>query len=117
MHKGQNSMYIGEASKLTGLSVKAIRLYEEKGLIRTPLRSGRYRTYNKTDIEILKLIAESKRLGVTLASLKDVIVYSEKGVDWQRIKHFLVEVKAALIAERKQIDERIQLVETCINEI
>ncbi|KJZ16485.1 transcriptional regulator [Marinomonas sp. S3726] len=110
-------MYIGEASKLTGLSVKAIRLYEEKGLIRVPARSGRYRIYSKADIEILNLIAESKRLGVTLASLKNVIVYNENGVDWHRIKLFLQEVKTKLIAERKLIDERILLVESCISEI
>jgi DNA-binding transcriptional MerR regulator len=110
-------MYIGEASKLTGLSVKAIRLYEEKGLIRVPTRSGRYRVYTQVDIEILNLIAEAKRLGVTLANLKDVIVYNEKGVDWHRIKLFLQEVKAKLIAERKLIDERILLVESCISEI
>ncbi|KZM42429.1 transcriptional regulator [Marinomonas sp. SBI22] len=110
-------MYIGEASKLTGLSVKAIRLYEEKGLIRVPARSGSYRIYSKADIEILNLIAESKRLGVTLASLKNVIVYNENGVDWHRIKLFLQEVKAKLIAERKLIDDRIHLVENCIREI
>ncbi|EAQ64420.1 hypothetical transcriptional regulator [Marinomonas sp. MED121] len=110
-------MYIGEASKLTGLSIKAIRLYEEKGLIRVPARSGRYRIYSKADIEILKLIAESKRLGVTLASLKEVIVYTDHGVDWQRIKHFLLEVKAKLHAERASLDERLRLVNLCISEI
>jgi len=110
-------MYIGEVSKKSGLSIKAIRLYEARGLIRTPARSGRYRVYNKADIEILRLIAEAKLLGVTLASLKDVIVYDENGPDWQRIKIFLIEIKAKLIAQKHDINERIKLVETCIREI
>ena len=45
-------MYIGELSKRTGLSVKAIRLYEEKGLVKPPLRVGRYRVYQESDIEV-----------------------------------------------------------------
>lgn len=110
-------MYIGEVSKITGLSIKAIRLYEEKGLIRTLPRSGRYRIYNKTDIEILTLIAEAKSLGVTLASLNNVIVYNETGVDWLRIKQFLMEIKMQLIAQRQDIDERIKRIDSCINDI
>lgn len=92
-------MYIGKASKLTGLSIKAIRLYEEKGLIKTPARSGRYRVYTKTDIEILNLIAEAKRLGITLNRIKGVIVYHDNGPDWQRIKVFLADIKTQLILD------------------
>lgn len=110
-------MYIGELAKKTGLSIKAIRLYEAKGLIRTPARSGRYRIYNTTDIEILKLIVEAKSLGVTLASLKNVIVYNEDGADWQRIKRFLVDIKAELISQRDDINKRIKHLEACLEAI
>lgn len=110
-------MYIGEVAKITGLSVKAIRLYEEKGLIRVPPRSGRYRIYNKTDIEILNLIVEAKKLGVTLASLKDVIVYKDNSPDWLRIKSFLIEIKAKLFEQKQEIDKRIKLVDSCILQI
>ena len=49
-------MYIGEVAKKTSLSIRAIRLYEEKGLIKPLPRKGKYRVYNKSHIEILHLI-------------------------------------------------------------
>lgn len=48
-------MFIGEVSRKTGLSIKAIRLYEELGLIQTPQRQGRYRIYKHSDVDILNL--------------------------------------------------------------
>lgn len=52
-------MYIGELSKRTGFSIRAIRLYEEKGLIQTVQRKGRYRIYNESDVDLLNLISEA----------------------------------------------------------
>lgn len=75
-------MYIGEASKKSGLSIKAIRFYEAIGLIKQPERKGRYRLYEETDIEILVLIKEAKELGITLSKLQGVIVYKDGKADW-----------------------------------
>ncbi|MFC1235121.1 MerR family transcriptional regulator [Vibrio sp. F74] len=108
-------MFIGEVSKRTGLSIKAIRFYEEKGLIRSPLRQGRYRVYTDTDIEILSLISEAKKLGVTLARLKNVIVYHDGEIDWARINQFLIEVKNELQAEMLAISRKVKKVEKCID--
>lgn len=108
-------MFIGEVSKRTGLSIKAIRFYEEKGLIRSPLRQGRYRVYTNTDIEILSLISEAKKLGVTLARLKNVIVYHDGVIDWARINQFLIEVKNELQAEMLAISNKVKKVEKCID--
>ncbi|WED27759.1 MerR family transcriptional regulator [Vibrio sp. DW001] len=108
-------MFIGEVSKRTGLSIKAIRFYEERGLIRSPLRQGRYRVYTNTDIEILGLISEAKKLGVTLARLKNVIVYHDGEIDWARINQFLIEVKNELQAEMLAISRKVRNVEKCID--
>ena len=40
-------IFIGEASKLSGASVKAIRHYENIGLLPNLGRSGSYRTFTK----------------------------------------------------------------------
>lgn len=110
-------MFIGEVSKKTGLTVKAIRLYEDLGLIKPPRRQGRYRVYAESDIEVLKLIAEAKQLGVKLAELKDTIVYSGDQVDWQRIEHFLYTVKDRLEQEQKMLLEKLKSVEACIESL
>ncbi len=108
-------MFIGEVAKQTGLSIKAIRLYEEMGLIRTPKRQGRYRVYNAKDVEVLSLIFEAKQLGVTLARLKSVIVYQNGDVDWDRIRRFLLEVKADFQQQVADIQRNIEQVDRCLN--
>ncbi|MCO1335526.1 MerR family transcriptional regulator [Microbulbifer sp. OS29] len=110
-------MFIGEVSKKTGLSVRAIRLYEEKGLIKPPKRQGRYRVYTQVDIEVLNLISEAKDLGVTLATLKNVIIYESGEVDWERIRRFLFEVRDQLKRDMQTIQIRIRRVERCIGAI
>lgn len=110
-------MYIGEVSKQTGLSVKAIRLYEDMGLIRTPPRLGRYRVYTQADVEVLQLIAEAKQLGVTLNRLKGVIHYHQGEIDWGRIHCFLQDVRERLLAEQALLARKIQQVEQCIQSI
>lgn len=110
-------MFIGEVAKKTGLSIKAIRLYEARGLIEAPPRQGRYRVYKERDIEILRLIVEAKALGVTLSQLQDVIQYRNGQVDWQRIGQFLLQVKARMIEEQAELAQKIDQVEQCIRSI
>ncbi|NLS12178.1 Cu(I)-responsive transcriptional regulator [Vibrio sp. SM6] len=60
-------MNIGEIAKRTGLSSKAIRMYEEKGLITAPSRSeGDYRVYGDVQLQELNLIARAKLAGFSL---------------------------------------------------
>lgn len=110
-------MYIGEASKKTGLSIKAIRFYEKIGLIRQLERKGRYRVYEETHIELLILIKEAKELGITLSKLQGVIVYNKGNVDWQKIKRFLREIRQQLINDIQDIEMKISNLDKCFNQI
>ena len=110
-------MYIGEVSKKTGLSIKAIRLYEEKGLIREPLRLGKYRVYQESDIDLLILIKEAKALGVTLSQIKGAIVYKDGDVDWLRVKVFLDEIKLQLLSKIEDLKGKVDRIEECSNQI
>ncbi|MCE0492457.1 MerR family transcriptional regulator [Vibrio salinus] len=67
-------MFIGEVSKSTGASPKAIRLYETLGLLTQIPRQGRYRIYDQSDIEFIKLIKEAQSLGITLSDFKALVV-------------------------------------------
>jgi DNA-binding transcriptional MerR regulator len=55
-----------------GITTRAIRFYEEKGLI-SPRRSGQQRLYTASDRVRLKLILRGKRLGFTLEESRDLI--------------------------------------------
>ena len=110
-------MYIGEASKKTGLSIKAIRFYEEIGLIRQSERIGRYRVYKETDIELLILIKEAKELGVALSQLKGVITYNNGKVYSGKIKTFLGEIREQLLNQIDDIKNKIDTLDNCYDQI
>ena len=110
-------MYIGEAAKQSGLTIKAIRFYEQKGLIRPPERIGRYRVYGATEIELLILIREAKALGSTLSQLKGVIVYKNGSVDWASIKVFLEEMRGQLLDQIDDLQNKIKSLDKCYEQI
>jgi len=110
-------MYIGEAAKKTGLSIKAIRFYEAQGLIEPPARLGRYRVYTTQDLELLLLIKEATELGVALSQLKGVISYRNGKIDWKNIKVFLTEIRAQLIEQRTDIERKINSLDACYAQI
>ncbi|WGV98315.1 Cu(I)-responsive transcriptional regulator [Vibrio sp. YMD68] len=67
-------MNIGTVSKLTGLSSKSIRLYEDKGIITPPVRSlAGYREYSAKNIQELSLIARAKNAGFSLIECKELV--------------------------------------------
>ncbi|MEP7729225.1 MerR family transcriptional regulator [Marinomonas primoryensis] len=107
-------MYIGEVAKITGLSIKAIRVYEEKGLIMPPPRKGKYRVYSESHLDILNLIKEAKLLGVTLSQLKSGIVYKNGDVDWSGVGKFLLEFKQQLLLKIDDLNMKVTRVEKCL---
>jgi len=110
-------MYIGEIAKETGLSIKAIRFYEEKGLLIPLPRKGIYRVYNQSHIEILNLVKQEKSLGASLSQLKDVIVYNDGEVDWPTIEKFLQEIKGQLALQIIDLKNKAIKVDQCLLEI
>lgn len=66
-------MYIGKISEITGASRKAIRLYEEMGLIASPERRGTYRIYNQHHVVIVNMIKRAQEVGFKLAEISSLI--------------------------------------------
>jgi len=64
---------IGEVSKITGASCKAIRHYESIGLIPKPARRGKYRIYSELDIFLIHMCKHGQTVGFTLADIKQLI--------------------------------------------
>jgi len=111
-------MYIGEVAKKTGLSIKAIRLYEDRGLIRPPPRKGRYRVYSEAQVDVLNLIKEAKLLGTTLSQIKGAIVYNRHGeVDWAQIEIFLADIKLQLLRKIEDLNSKVKSVDKCLMEL
>jgi len=63
---------INQLSKLLGLTARAIRFYEEKGLVK-PGRSWSGRVYNRRDFQRLSVIARGRKAGLSLEDLEDIL--------------------------------------------
>jgi MerR family transcriptional regulator, copper efflux regulator len=64
-------MTVGELSRRTGLSIKAIREYEALGLIYSAGRSeGNYRLFDDTALWCARVIDEMRSVGLTIKEIK-----------------------------------------------
>jgi len=71
---------VGKAARQTGLTEKAIRLYERKGLLNPAERTDSgYRTFDRDDLEVLRFIRQAKALGLRLEEIKDIIDLQREG--------------------------------------
>ena len=68
----EQTFTITELAREFDITPRAIRFYEDQGLL-TPARVGRARVYTKADRTRLKLTLRGKRLGLSLAEIKDLI--------------------------------------------
>lgn len=67
-------MNISEVAKKTGLTSKAIRFYEEKGLVTPPLRGDNgYRSYSQQHLDELTLLRQARQVGFTLEECKELV--------------------------------------------
>ncbi len=67
-------MQIGEVAERTGLSLRAIRYYEEVGLVRPSARTtGGFRLYTEPDVARLNLVKRMKPLGFSLDETRDLL--------------------------------------------
>src|SRR5882672_2491867 len=75
MEKAEKTVYIGaaECARRTGLTVRALRVYERHGLIE-PARSGKgWRCYGPRELQRLNVIVTLKALGMTLAQIRTLL--------------------------------------------
>ena len=74
------ALTIGGAARATGLSPKAIRLYEAHGLLGTLKRTqGGYRTYGDHDIAVLRFIGQARALGLELGEVRRILELQRGG--------------------------------------
>jgi DNA-binding transcriptional MerR regulator len=104
---------IGELAREFDLTTRAIRFYEDCGLL-TPQRSGRTRIYSLRDRTRLKLTLRGKRLGLTLAEVKELVDMYESPRDTQaQLKKFLV----VLAEHRAQLEQQMADLNVTLDEV
>lgn len=103
-------MYIGELSKKTGVSVKAIRHYEEIALIKSPQRDGKYRVYDDSYVQVLGMIKAAKGLGFTLEELRTIAkAKSQEGlVPMDLLKAELQKKRTDILVKKAELEKRLE---------
>lgn len=107
---------ITELAREFDITPRAIRFYEDQGLI-SPRRegaSGRTRVYGARDRTRLKLTLRGKRLGLTLSEIKDLVdMYESPKDSAAQLQRFL----AVLARHREVLEQQREDIEVTLAEI
>src|ERR1700730_19086527 len=77
---GKDDVTIGELATRFGVTLRTLRFYEKKGLLK-PRRRGMARLYDSQDRGRLALILQGKRLGFTLTEIRALVAPAKEGAD------------------------------------
>ena len=92
----EKKMTSGEMAKKAGVSQKAIRLYDEKGLLKpTDYSDGNYRLYDDAALQILEKIVALKQIGFSLEEIRDNLKDGDA-----------VDIKGALEIQLQKMEEK-----------
>ncbi|MCE2970104.1 MAG: MerR family DNA-binding transcriptional regulator [Burkholderiales bacterium] len=98
---------IAELAAEFDITPRAIRFYEDHGIL-TPKRAGLRRIYDARDRTRLKLTLRGKRLGLTLAQIRELIDMYESSKDArpqaQRFLALLEQHRTTLEQQREDIE-------------
>ncbi|MGM7778727.1 heavy metal-responsive transcriptional regulator [Arthrobacter sp. KNU-44] len=73
-------MRIGEAAQAAGMTSKALRFYEEHGLLPAAKRSANgYRDYASETINRLDFIRRGRAAGLALAQIREILLLRDAG--------------------------------------
>ena len=98
---------VGELAELTNKTVRALRLYEERGLLKPQSRSrGGYRLYGAAEVDRVRLIDALQSVGMSLTEIAELVddyqsaTAREVGV---------VELRAAYRRRLQDVTEKIEM--------
>ena len=107
---------ISDLAREFDLTTRAIRFYEDMGLLQ-PQREGpggRNRVYTARDRTRLKLTLRAKRLGLSLTEAKDIIdMYDSPRDTGPQLRKFL----AVLAEHRRQLEEQMADIVATLDEV
>lgn len=110
---GESTYTITELAREFGVTTRAIRFYEDRGLL-TPRRVGQARVYGKRERARLKLTLRGKRLGFSLAEILEMLdLYETTHDDELQMKRFL----RALSQRKATLEQQREDIEALLSEI
>lgn len=104
---------ISDLAKEFGITTRTIRFYEDQGLL-SPRREGTSRVFSNRDRVRLKLALRGKRLGFSLAEIRELFdLYDISRDERKQLEEFL----AKLERRRTLMEQQREDIEVMLNEI
>jgi MerR family transcriptional regulator, copper efflux regulator len=73
-------MRIGELAEQAGISTKALRYYEQIGILTPPARTpSGYRSYDEAALGRLGFVRAGQAVGLTLGEIRQIIAFRDNG--------------------------------------
>ena len=106
---------ISELAQEFDVTPRAIRFYEDQGLL-APRREGQRRIYTPRDRTRLKLTLRGKRLGLTLAEIRELIDMYDRGrgdrPQLERFREVLEAHRKSLLQQQADIEAQLAEIQT-----
>lgn len=110
-------MNIGRAAKISGVSPKMIRYYEQTGLIpRAARQDSGYRDYDDADVHRLHFIRRARDLGFTVEQIGELLgLWSDRSRASADVKAFALGHIERLKEKMAEIQAMVRTLETLAN--
>ncbi|MDQ0772975.1 MerR family redox-sensitive transcriptional activator SoxR [Streptomyces aurantiacus] len=93
-------MRIGEVAAKAGVSVRALRYYEQHDLLHSTRNPGGQRQYPASAVERVRLIQQLYAMGMPSRTIREVLPFAASG-------EMPPELLELLVAERDRLDRRL----------
>ena len=123
--QSHNFMQIGDLARLTGKTVRTVRFYEEKGLLRpTDHTEGGFRLYKAEDAKRIQLIERLQELGFSLEKVRELLGAWKAGGTGEGVATRLQGILEASLRDtrvrihrlsqmEKELSESLQFLQAC----
>lgn len=99
------SFSIAQLAEEFGVTHRAIRFYEQEGLL-APARRGNRRVYSAGDRVRLKLILRGRRLGFSIAEIKEILsLYDPESGEGAQLRYLVGKIRERRALLRRQRDD------------
>ncbi len=106
------SLSIGDLARRTGLSVSAIRFYEERGLVEPYRTSGGQRRFLRSDIRRLSFVLIAQQMGLSIGEIEQQLKKLPHGrtptqADWTKISRAMQKMLDIRIMKLSKMRDRL----------
>ena len=112
MNTTQRTFSIGQLAEKTGLTRRALRIYEQAGLLVPERAANDYRSYTERQVEEAMVIRDLRGAGLSLKVIGELVAIKRTGHSVeQKLTGFvrvLDEMEAELLEKRRAIETALQ---------